>query len=272
MSDVKFPSPADIIKPLVEHKYLIKQLVKKELSNKYRRSNLGFLWVILNPILLLSAYTLVFGVLMKARWGGAGSTLEFALVLQAGLIFYNFFNEVVSRSAGLIHSNQSFVTKMKFPLEVLSWVSVIVASIDFLMSLIVWTILFVLIKHQFPIGILAIPIVIIPFAIFTVGISWFVSAASVFHSDLEHIIPSFMVLMMFISPLLFPADSMPQQLKFLTKWNPLTYVFEAGRGLLINFQFPSIATMLLGTLVAVLVAWAGLISFKGNQQGFADVY
>ncbi|MEF2155270.1 ABC transporter permease [Luteimonas sp. FXH3W] len=272
MSEMMFPRPMDVFRPLWERKYLIKQLVKKELSAKYRRSNLGFLWVVLNPVLLMSAYTLVFGVLLRARWGGAGSTLEFALVLQAGLIFYNFFNEVVSRSAGQIHSNQSLVTKMRFPLEVLSWVSVIVASIDFLMSLIVWTVLFVLIKHEFPLGIFGVPVVLIPFAVFTVGISWFVAAAAVFHSDLEHIIPSLMVLLMFVSPLLFPANSMPEQLSFLTQWNPLTYVFEAGRGILLNVQWPSVNVMLFGVLTSLAVAWIGLVSFKGNQLEFADVY
>src|SRR5690606_41949952 len=85
--------------PLARYSYLVRQLVWRDLSAKFRRSSLGMLWIVLSPLMLLAGYILVFGVLLQARWGGAGSSLEFALVLYSGLIFYTFFRVVYGWSS-----------------------------------------------------------------------------------------------------------------------------------------------------------------------------
>src|SRR5690606_15655936 len=161
--------------PLVRYGYLVRQLVWRDLSGKFRRSSLGMLWIVLSPLMLLAGYTLVFGVLLKARWGGAGSSLEFALVLYAGLIFYTFFSEVIGRSSGLIHANQPYVKKMVFPLEVLNWSTLLSAAVNFLVGLLSWMVFCLLVKKGLPASILWLPLVFVPFALFTLGCSWLLS-------------------------------------------------------------------------------------------------
>lgn len=257
---------------LRKHRYLIHQLVRKELHAKYRKSRLGLAWLLISPLLLVSAYTLVFGVLLQVRWGGAGSTLEFALVLHAGVMFYMFFYEILSRTPTLISNHQSFVTKMMFPVEVLGWVVVAVALINFLVTLLVWSVLALLIKGSFPWGIVWVPLLIVPFALFCLGLCWLLSAAGVFHSDMEHAMPVVLLLLMYLSPLLFPVERMPEEFRIVVSANPLTYILENGRAALLEAQAPDPLHVVVGLLIGIVVTWFGLASFRANQRGFADVF
>jgi len=256
--------------PLLKYGYLIRQLVMRDLNGKFRRSTLGLAWMVLSPLLLLAGYTLVFGVLMKSRWGGAGTSMEFALVLYSGLIFYNFFADVIGRSPSLIYGNQPYVKKMVFPLETLSWSVVLSASINFVISLATWIAFALAVKKTVPLTILWMPLVFAPFAIFTLGCSWLLSGYSVFHPDAEHIIPIVLLLMMFVSPLFFPVESMPENFRGWLHFNPLSYVLEEGRGILIGDRAPSAKVLCAGWVVSILVAWLGYASFMGNREGFSD--
>ena len=266
-----WPTPLATIQVLLQQRHLIGQLVRKEIQSKYRKSSFGLLWMLLTPVFLVAAYTMVFGLLLQVRWGGAGSTLEFALVLHAGIMFYMFFSEILSRSTTLVPSNKSFVTKMVFPVEVLSWVVVIVATINFAVMLLVWVVFFIAIKGYFPVGVFWIPFIFFPFALFCLGLSWFVSALSTYHADVEHAMPMVLLLLMYLSPLLFPAEKMPETFQLILLANPLTYVLESARAALLHGQFPALTLVIGGICVSLMAAWLGLASFKGNQRGFADV-
>jgi lipopolysaccharide transport system permease protein len=263
--------PARAFAALWRNRFLIEQLVRKELSSKYRKSSLGAAWIILNPLLLVGAYTLVFGVLLGVRWGGAGSTLEFALVLHAGVMFFMFFNEIMSRSTTLVASNQSYVTKMVFPTEVFPVVITLVAGVSFVATLLIWTVLSVAIRGEFPVGIIWIPFVFFPFLMFCLGLSWFLSALAVFKPDVEHAMPMTLLVLMYLSPLLFPAERMPEAFRWVIAFNPLSWVLEPARSALIHNVAPDIVVVGVGSIVSLVVFWVGYASFKGNQRNFANV-
>ncbi len=265
-------NPLEAFRTAIKHRYLIQQLVAKELRSKYRKSTLGLAWLIMNPLLLVGAYTLVFGVLLKVRWGGASSTLEFSLILHAGVMFYMFFYEIVSRSATLISNNQSFVTKMVFPLEVFPWVVVIVATINFLVTLAVWTGLSWAIRGTFPAGILWVPVVFIPFALFCAGSCWFLSSLAAYKPDIEHALPVILLMLMYMSPLLFPVEKASDAFRMVISLNPLTWVLESARSALISGQPPSLAYVVAAPVIGMAATWLGYASFIGNKRGFADVF
>lgn len=260
----------DILRPLFEQRYLLQQLVQREIYGKYRRSRYGLMWIFIQPLLLLAGYTLVFGVFLKARWGGAGTSSEFALVLFSGLIFYNFFGEIISRSAGLIHSNAPFVKKMVFPLYILNWSVAAAAAVHVAFSLCVWLVFSMFIHGSVPLTILWLPVIFVPFFLFSLGCSWLLSAYSVFHPDTEHVVPVCLLLLMFLSPLFYSVDSLPQKYRFVMGLNPLTYVFEEARRVMISGNAPDFSVLGIGLIVGIGMAWLGLASFKGNQENFAD--
>ncbi len=248
----------------------MRQLVKKELTTKFRRSALGFLWMVLSPLLLLGGYTLVFGVLMKARWGGAGTSGEFALVSSPASSSTIFSARSWRNPPTLIYGNQPYVKKMVFPLEVLNWSVVLSASVNFLIGLLTWVVFCLVVKKSLPVTILWLPVVFVPFALFTLGVSWLLSGYSVFHPDAEHVVPIVLLLMMFLSPLFFPVESLPENFRAVIHYNPLTYVLEEARGVMIGGRAPDAMTVGVGTAVGLAMAWLGYASFTGNREGFAD--
>lgn len=262
--------PWHVLLPLRKHRYLLQQLVQREVYGKYRRSRFGLLWIFVQPLLLLLGYTLVFGVFLKARWGGANSSTEFALVLFSGLIFYNFFGEVISNATGLINGNISFVKKMVFPLEVLNWASVLAALVHAGFSLLVWVVFSLIIHGSVPLTTLWVPVIFAPVLLFTLGISWLLAGYSVFNPDAEHAVPVLLLLLMFLSPLFYSVESLPPRFRMVMDLNPLTYAFEEARRVMIAGHMPDFGVLGVGTLVAVLVAWMGLASFMGNCEKFAD--
>ena len=255
---------------LNKYAYLIRQLVARDMKSRFRRSSLGLLWLVVSPLLLLTGYTLVFGVLLKSRWGGAGSSVEFALVLFSGLIFYNFFSEVIGRSPSLLYDNQPFIKRMVFPLEVLNWSLLLSATINFFIGLLTWCLFYLVIHKSLPGTLPWILVIFLPFAVFVLGCSWLLSSYSAFHPDAEHVIPILLLLTMFISPLFFPVESLPESFRAVLQFNPLSHVLEQARGVLIGGRPPEFKVVLLGTGLALLVAGLGHASFMGNRDGFAD--
>ncbi|MHB1058746.1 MAG: ABC transporter permease [Rhodanobacter sp.] len=262
--------PWEVLRPLRRHRYLLQQLVQREIYGKYRRSRLGLLWILGQPLLLLLGYTVVFGVFLKARWGGAGSSTEFALVLFSGLIFYNFFAEVISRSTGLINSNIPFVKKMVFPLETLNWSVALGATVHAAFSLLVWMVFSMFIHGSIPLTMLWIPLIFVPVFLFSLGCGWLLAGYSVFHPDTEHVVPVLLLLLMFLSPLFYSVQSLPENFHIVMDLNPLTYVFEEARRVMIAGQPPDFRILGIGTVISLLVAWLGLASFMGNREKFAD--
>lgn len=266
------PTPLDPLRLLWVHRYLIRQLVERELTSKFKRSRGGMLWVVLQPLLFLAGYTLAFGVILKSRWGnaGTGSSAEFALIMFAGLIFFNFFSAVVSAAPGLIVHNKPYVQKMVFPLEVLSWSTLLAALVNAFVSLLIWIIFSVAIRGYVPFSLAWLPVIVIPFALIILGLCWFLSAAGVFHPDIEHLVPMVMLMLMLLSPLFFPVSAIPEKVRFLFDFNPLAYVLEQARQVMIYGEAPDFGLVAIGWVIGVLFAWLGLISFVKNRDGFAD--
>jgi len=225
--------PWDVLRPLGSHRYLLQQLVQREIYGKYRRSSLGLLWILGQPLLMLLGYTLVFGVFLKSRWGGAGNSAEFALVLFSGLIFYNFFGEVIARSTGLINSNAPFVKKMVFPLETLNWSVALAAAVHSGFSVVVWMVFSLFIHGSVPLTILWLPVIFVPVFLFALGCGWLLAGYSVFHPDTEHVVPVVLLLLMFLSPLFYSVDSLPEKFRIAMSLNPMTYIFEEARRVMI---------------------------------------
>ena len=127
-----------MITGLFSHKYLFLQMLKRAIQQRYRGSQLGFLWAFVYPILMLLVYTFVFGFVMKAKWGVPGQdNLDFGLILFAGLLCHSLLAEVMIGSVTLITGNAQYVKKVVFPLEILSWVSIANALFHMCMGIII---------------------------------------------------------------------------------------------------------------------------------------
>ena len=175
---------------LARNRELWWKLSEREVIGRYRGSILGWAWSLLTPLMMLGVYTFVFSTVFKARWGDleqAGS-LGFAINLFAGLITYNIFAECATQAPTLILSNTNYVTKVIFPLEILSAVSISAALFHACTSTLVLLTFELIAVQQVPLTALLLPLVWLPYLLGCLGMSWLVSALGVFLRDLGQLI------------------------------------------------------------------------------------
>ncbi len=265
-------SPGELIASLTRNRALIAALVKREVIGRYRGSMLGILWSFFNPVFMLAVYTFVFSVVFKARWGaGSDSKTEFALVLFTGMLVFGLFSECVTRAPGLILANVNYVKKIVFPLEILPWVVLGSSFFHTLISLGVWLLFYVPLFGVPGITALMFPLVMLPLILFTLGLSWFLASMGVYLRDVSQLIGILTTALMFLSPIFFPASSLPAEVRPLLDLNPLTPAIEGARDVLIWGHSPDWGLLLDNFVVGSVVAWAGFAWFQKTRKGFADV-
>ncbi len=265
-------SPREMVASLWRNKGLIRNLVHREVVGRYKGSMLGIFWSLVTPVFMLAVYTFVFSVVFKARWNaGSESKTEFALVLFAGLLVFNLFAECINRAPGLVLANVNYVKKVVFPLEVLPWVAMGSALFHFAVSFGVWLAAYALLVGLPHWTLILSPLVIAPFVLFVMGLSWALASLGVFLRDVGQIIGIAVQVLMFLTPIFYPASALPERFQTLMFLNPLTPPIEMIRDVMYWGKLPSLSLWLAGTVVSVAVALLGFVWFQKTRKGFADV-
>jgi lipopolysaccharide transport system permease protein len=265
-------SPREMVASLWRNRGLARALIKREVVGRYRGSFMGILWSFFNPLFMLLVYTIVFSVVFKARWGGgSGSKTEFALVLFAGLIVFNLFAECVNRAPGLILGNVNYVKKVVFPLETLPWVSLGAALFHGTISFGVWLIAYLIFFGVPHATVLYFPLVLLPFGLFIMGVSWALASLGVYLRDVGQVIGLLTTVLLFLSPIFYPASSLPETYRHLMYMNPLTPVIEQTRDVLFWGKAPDFVMLGIYLLATSAIAWLGFAWFQKTRKGFADV-
>jgi lipopolysaccharide transport system permease protein len=262
-----------LAKSILHNHQLISQMTRRDVVGRYKGSVMGLLWSFLNPVFMLVVYTFVFSVVFKARWGlGVDeSKSQFAVVLFVGMIVHGLFAEVINRAPGLILANANYVKKVVFPLEILSIVSLGTALFHGMISLLVLLIAVIIFNHFLYWTIVLIPLVLLPLIILTLGFSWILASLGVFLRDVGQTIGIITTVMLFLSPVFFPISAIPEAYRPVIMANPLTFIIEQSREVLIWGNAPDWTGLGIYTLIATLIAWAGYAWFQKTRKGFADV-
>ncbi|MEI8210383.1 MAG: ABC transporter permease [Methylococcales bacterium] len=266
-------SPLALCKSLWLNRQLIMQMIKREVVGRYRGSVMGLTWSFFNPVFMLSVYTFVFSVIFKSRWGmdGDESKTQFAVVLFVGMIVHGLFSEVLNRAPMLILSNVNYVKKVVFPLEILPVVGMGASLFHSVISLGVLLAAFALFNSYVHLTALYIPLVLFPLIILSLGLSWILASLGVFLRDVGQTIGIITTVMMFLSPVFFPVSAMPIEFRPWLMANPLTFIIEQAREVLIWGHTPDWIGLGIYTLAALLIAWMGYVWFQKTRKGFADV-
>lgn len=265
-------SPKEIVASLWRNRGLIKVLVKRDVVGRYRGSVMGLMWSFFNPLFMLAVYTFVFSEVFRARWaGGEGSKTEFALVLFAGLMVFNLFSECVNRAPGLIIGNVNYVKKVVFPLEILTVVVLGSAAFHLLISLLVWIIFYLIFFGMPPMTIVALPAILLPLGLMTLGFSWLLASLGVYLRDVNQIIGVVTNVLMFLSPIFYPIVALPEVYRPFVQISPLTLVVEQARNVMIWGTGLDWSAWTIYFLVSSMLALFGFAWFQKTRKGFADV-
>jgi lipopolysaccharide transport system permease protein len=261
-------------KSLWRNRQLIVQMTKREVVGRYKGSAMGLAWSFFNPVFMLVVYTFVFSEIFKSRWGGAGgddSKTQFAILLFVGMIVLSLFSEVLNRAPSLILNNVNYVKKVVFPLEILPVVAMGAALFHSFISLVVLLVAFTLFNGHLQITAIFIPLVLLPLILVTLGIAWLLAAIGVFLRDVGQTIGVITTMLMFLSPVFYPVTAVPEKFRSLIMANPLTFIIEQAREVLVFGHMPDWTGMWIYTLAATAVAWTGYALFQKTRKGFADV-
>lgn len=261
-------NPLRVLSDIWRHRYLLGQLVKRDVLLRYRGAMFGVLWIFLSPLLMLAIFAFIFGQIFQARWPLQDSGLPFWLLLYSGLIAFNIFAETVSRAPASVRGYPSFVKKIIFPVHILPLVplgaALVHGAFNFLILLaaLVWS-------GGLHGQILLFPLLLLPVLLLALGLSWFVAAWGVFIKDMTQIVPMFVQMLLFLSPVFYPVSAVPAALRPIYHYNPVGTVIEASRAVVTGQPIEWAAWgMALGScLVAAILGYA---FFQHSQEEFAD--
>jgi lipopolysaccharide transport system permease protein len=248
-------------------------MAKREVVSRYRGSIMGIAWSFFNPVLMLIIYTFVFSTVFKARWGveGEESKAVFAIVLFVGMIVHGLFAECVNRAPQLIISNTNYVKKVVFPLEVLPWVAMCSALFQTGISLLVLLVVQLALSAWLPWTVVFLPLVFLPLVFATMGFSWWLAATGVYLRDIGQITGILTTVLLFVSPVFYPITAVPKHFQMILMLNPLTFIIEQARCILIWGELPNWIGLGLYSFASIILAWLGFWWFQKTRRGFADV-
>jgi lipopolysaccharide transport system permease protein len=263
-----------LAKSLWRNRQLITQMTKREVVGRYQGSIMGMAWSFFNPVFMLVVYTFVFSEIFKSRWGGVGgdnSKTLFAVVLFVGMIVHGLFSEVLNRAPSLILSNTNYVKKVVFPIEILPIVTIGATIFHSLISIAVLLTAFVFFNGYLHWTVVFIPFVLLPLVILSAGLAWILASLGVFLRDVGQFIGIITTVLMFLSPVFYPVTAIPERFRPFIMANPLTFIIEQAREVLIWGHLPNWLGLGIYTLAATVVAAAGYAWFQKTRKGFADV-
>lgn len=264
--------PLDLLRSLWRHRQLIVTMTRREVIGRYRGSMIGIAWSFFNPVLMLAVYTFVFSEVFQARWVGQDTSKGgFAILLFVGMIVHGLFAECANRSPTLILNHGSYVKKVLFPLEILPVVTLGSALFHAGASLLVLLLAQLVLTHTLYWSALAFPLLVLPLGAATLGFSWLLAALGVYLRDVGQVIGVLTTVLLFLSPVLYPVAALPAHYQPWLKLNPLTYIIEESRNVLLFGRWPDWPSLALALLIALVIAAAGFALFQKARKGFADV-
>lgn len=254
----------NVFQRIYNYRELLKSNVKKEIRGRYKNSILGILWSFLNPLLQLAVYSIVFGALL------GGNNPTYHIYVCVALIPWTYFTTVISQVAFTIIGNADIIKKVFFPREILPISVVTSGTINFIISTII-ILAFVLASGiGFSKFILLYPVILLVQYFLLLGISFIVSAVTVYVRDLEHIIGIILMAAFYGTPIVYKIEQLPANLQIIMKLNPMTHLINAYRDIFYYQRMPDIKILAIILGLSLVLTVIGYFVFKKLQKGFVE--
>ena len=251
---------------MIPYWHLIKHITTREIKARYKQSFLGLFWIILNPLFQMLILSFVFSHVVRFETLG----VPYSVFLFVGLLPWIFFETSISASTNALVENASLIKQVYFPREILIFSTVFAKMFDFfLASAILFIFLFVLNIDIRVMVFVIIPILLIQF-LFTFGLSLLLSSLNLFYRDVQFLFTLVLKLWFYVTPIIYPIDIFPANLRWLFALNPMAYFIQTYRGILLEQQLPQFSSFvgnLIGTLILLFISYT---IFKKLESSFAD--
>ncbi len=243
---------------------LAQVLIARELKIRYRGAVLGFLWSFLNPVIFMSVYVLLFSVYMRAQ------IEKYPAFLLTGLLPWLWFSGALSDATSSIISNAGLVKSVRLPSEIFPLISVGAHLAHFLLSLPILLLLLFAFGIVVSWPVLLLPVLLLIQFVLTLGLALVSAGVATRFRDVLHILPNLLTLWLFLTPVLYPVDLVPEAFKFLLVVNPMSYLIVAYQDVLFRHAAPSLPGLLIASLMAVVALGVGQTTFGTRKAMFAE--
>ena len=252
-----------MLKEIWSYRDLLKLLVTKDIKLKYRRSVLGYLWSILNPLLIMTVMSVVFSTMFKRN------IENFPVYLFCGQLLFNFMNSSTHQAIYSITNNAALLKKTYVPRYIFTIAKITSGMMDLVFSLGALIIVMLITGARFSWTCLLFPFVIVQLYLFCVGLGLFLAQANVFFRDIQYIYNAVTTAWVYLTPIFYPMDALPEHLQwFIKHCNPMYFYVGQFRDLIYSGYLPGWKIITAGCVTAVVALVIGIWSFKRSQDKF----
>lgn len=244
-------------------------MIGREIKARYKQSILGYFWVILNPLAQMLVMSFAFSMILHIPTNAAAN-IPYSIFLFVALLPWNLFATSLGSACGSLVGSASLITKIYFPRTILVISTIFAKIIDFLFALIILVIYMIAYHIPVTLNILWIfPIFFIQ-QIFTLGLSLFFAASNLLYRDIQYLLGLILTLWFYITPIVYPADVIPEKFKIIFQLNPLSVIVNAYRQTVLGGGAPNYLSLFIATLLSLITLVLGLAYFKQKEKIFAD--
>lgn len=247
---------------LMQYRNLIDELVVRDIKKKYRRSILGIVWSLLNPLLMMVITAMVFSTLFRFDIG------NYALYLLSGQIIFTFYAEATSFAMGSILENGSLIKKVYIPKYLFPISRVASSGVNLLLTIPAMIVIMVVTGAAFSWHLIFFIVPLILLFFFALGIGLILSAMSVYFRDMFHLYGVLLTALNYATPIFYPVKIIPPEYRFITDLNPLAYYLQLFRQVVYENQLPSLSLTLGCALISIVAMILGIVVFKRSQNKF----
>ena len=240
----------------------------RDITVRYKQTMLGVIWVVFQPLLTTLIFTVFFGNLAKIP----SDNMPYALFVLCGLVYWNYFSGILTHASSSFVENESIITKTYFPKIILPLSSILTNSVDFSINVILLIIACFIFRVNPSVSSLYIlPICWFITSITAAGAGLFLASLNVKFRDVRYILPFFIQLLLFVSPVIYPVSIMRPSNRMLIALNPMTGVIGAVRSVLSGSSEVGYSLLIISFVISMLIFFIGLVYFNKTERFFADI-
>jgi ABC-2 type transport system permease protein len=211
------------IRELVQYRALLKNLVARDIKVRYRRSFLGVLWTMLNPLLMMIVFSIVFSSVFRF------TIAHFAIYFLSAYLLWTFVSQTTSWSTACLLGHAALIRRIYMPKEIFIVATVLSGLVNLLMSLVPLALIMLVVHHPFHVSLTFLPIPILIALVFTLGMSFFLASVCLEFNDVVQIYQALLLAWMYLTPIVYPLEAIPERFHWIVRANPMYYLVEAFR-------------------------------------------
>jgi ABC-type polysaccharide/polyol phosphate export permease len=245
---------------LFQYRDLIRALIVRDLTVRYRRSAIGFLWTMLHPLMMMVVLEVVFSTLFRF------TLKDYPVYVFSGILFWNFFSQSVISSMNSLKGNAALLQKLPVPKAVFPIATVLSGVVNLAFAMVPLMLLLVLTHHELCFSLLFLPLSILVAAVFTLGIGLLLSPLAVFFSDVVEMVTVLLTVIMYLTPVIYPLSIVPERFRPMVELNPLQMLLHVFRDPVYSCQVPGPGPLFFAVVAAGISLVCGILVFQRSAE------